>query len=174
MILDPRLKADVRGPRWAPTQGRTGRSCLDGLLPSGMPPSHLQPQLPLCQIRPLPGHGSSPPHHPDPSRVPSVLSVCPPPAHPPPQPSGSVHPFSPFLPWSPPHPEHPPPSISPQTSVSPPQRLQWFGQAQLPSAQMTSLPHHTRAHTLTVTHRHKPPPTHTHMHSPWPLAGLHP
>lgn len=83
----------------------------------------------------------------------------------PPQPSGSVHPsLSPFLPWSPCPPQHPPPLPSPQTSVFPPQWLQWFGQAQLPSAQMTSLPHHTRAHTLTVTHRHNPPHTHTCTH----------
>lgn len=81
----------------------------------------------------------------------------------------------------PPTPLHPSP---PQVCLSLPQWLQWFGQAQLPSAQMTSLPHHTHAHmpsmSHTSTHRckwhtHTPKHAHTHTHTNTlcSLAGPH-
>ena len=132
-------------------------------LPGRRPPSlwgapHLQSLLTLSQTRPLLGHRCLPRTIPTPPV--SCLSVRLPLL---PQPSGSVCPsLSPFLPPSPPSPQHPPPP--PKCLSRSPQWLRWFGQAQLPSAQMTSLPHHTRAHTLTVTHRHKPH-THTHTHT---------
>lgn len=63
-----------------------------------------------------------------------------------------------------------PPNL-PAKSVSLPQWLQWFGQAQLSSAQMTSLPHHM--HMPTCTHCHTQVCTHTRTHAHWSLAGFH-
>lgn len=69
------------------------------------------------------------------------------------------------------------PRLPPQVCLSLPQWLQWFGQAQLPSAQMTSLPHHTHAHMHSVAHAsahrctlHTHPSTHTRTNA---QAGFH-
>ena len=145
-------------------------SCLDyGPLPSrGVPP------LPhLCAL--APSFSNSPSFwaslvSPPPTRHPpsSCLSVCLPP-HLIPLALALSFPVSllsalvSFPPSAPPTPCLPPPRVC----LSLPQWLQWFGQAQLPSAQMTSLPHHTQAHTHSLSHTNTSY-THTCTHpGPW-------